>query len=189
MLYHFILIQLFCNRMDYSPPGPSVHGIPQARILEWVAIFPSRGSSQPRDWTHLSWCHLHWQASSLPLALPRKPYYRYNYYFNSYIFKVLGEENIFTSCTLRRVVTSFICFSFIHFHCSVLCSMSWGLEAWKLHFPATPTVFLAGFLFLQWDVLESYKVKGHKIYFFCFSLVGYALGTPRSMDSRFLLWR
>ena len=35
--------------MDYSPPGSSVHGILQARILEWVAIPFSRGSSWPRD--------------------------------------------------------------------------------------------------------------------------------------------
>ena len=35
--------------MDCSPPGLSVHGIFQARILKWVAISPSRGSSQPRD--------------------------------------------------------------------------------------------------------------------------------------------
>jgi len=35
--------------MDYSSPGPSVHGISQARVLEWVAIFFSRGSSQHRD--------------------------------------------------------------------------------------------------------------------------------------------
>ena len=35
----------FCNPMDYSPPGSSVHGILQARILEWVAIPFSRGSS------------------------------------------------------------------------------------------------------------------------------------------------
>ena len=33
---------------------PSVHGISQARILEWVAISFSRGSSQPKDWTHVS---------------------------------------------------------------------------------------------------------------------------------------
>ena len=38
-----------CDPMDCSPPGSSVHGISQARILEWVAI--SRGSSWPRDWT------------------------------------------------------------------------------------------------------------------------------------------
>ena len=35
--------------MDYSPPGSSVHGIFQARILEWVAMSFSRESSQPRD--------------------------------------------------------------------------------------------------------------------------------------------
>ena len=34
--------------VDYSPPGPSVHGSLQARILEWVAMLFSRGSSQPR---------------------------------------------------------------------------------------------------------------------------------------------
>ena len=40
--------------MDCSPPGSSVHGFLQARILEWVAIFFSRGSSQPRDQTQVS---------------------------------------------------------------------------------------------------------------------------------------
>ena len=43
-----------CNPMDYSPPGSSAHGISQARILEWVAISYFRGSSPPRDWTHVS---------------------------------------------------------------------------------------------------------------------------------------
>ena len=40
--------------MDCSPRGSSVHGILQARILEWIAISPSRGSSQPRDRTGIS---------------------------------------------------------------------------------------------------------------------------------------
>ena len=40
-----------CGPMDCRPPGSSVHGIFQARILEWVAISSSRGSSQTRDWT------------------------------------------------------------------------------------------------------------------------------------------
>ena len=55
-----------CNPMD-SPPGSSVQEILQARILEWVAISFSRGSSQPRDWTHVScvscigrWILYHW---------------------------------------------------------------------------------------------------------------------------------
>ena len=43
-----------CNPMDYSLPGSSVHGIFQTRVLEWVAIAFSRGSSQPRDWTRVS---------------------------------------------------------------------------------------------------------------------------------------
>ena len=42
------------NPMDYSPPGSPIHGILQARILEWVAIPFSKGSSQPRDQTHVS---------------------------------------------------------------------------------------------------------------------------------------
>ena len=40
--------------MDCSPPGSSVHGIFQMRILEWVAISLSRGSSWPRGWTRIS---------------------------------------------------------------------------------------------------------------------------------------
>ena len=43
-----------CDPMDCSPPGSSVHGIFQARILEWVAISFSRRSSWPRDWTWVS---------------------------------------------------------------------------------------------------------------------------------------
>ena len=43
-----------CNPMDYSPPGSSVHGVLQARILDWVAMPSSRGSSWPRGWTQVS---------------------------------------------------------------------------------------------------------------------------------------
>ena len=49
---------------DCSPPGSSVHGISQARILAWVAISPLR-DPWPKDWTpHL----LHWPVDSLPLS-------------------------------------------------------------------------------------------------------------------------
>ena len=44
---------LFCDPLDCSPPGSSVLGILQARILEWVAISFSRGSSQPKDQTQV----------------------------------------------------------------------------------------------------------------------------------------
>ena len=43
-----------CDSMDCSLTGSSAHAISQARILEWVAIFFSRGSCQPRDRTHIS---------------------------------------------------------------------------------------------------------------------------------------
>ena len=42
-----------CNSMDCSSPGSCLHGLLQARILEWVAIPFSRGSSQPRDQTQV----------------------------------------------------------------------------------------------------------------------------------------
>ena len=48
------LCSTLCDPMDYSSPGSSVHGILQARILEWVAMPFSRGSIQPRDGTQVS---------------------------------------------------------------------------------------------------------------------------------------
>ena len=43
-----------CNPMDCSTSGSSVHGTFHTRILEWIAIFSSRGSSPPEDWTQIS---------------------------------------------------------------------------------------------------------------------------------------
>ena len=54
-----------CDPVDCSPPGSSVHGILQTRILEWVAISFSRGSSRPRDMGLL--------LESPALALPGEP--------------------------------------------------------------------------------------------------------------------
>ena len=51
----FTHVQLFCDPIDYSLSGPSVNEIFQARLLEWFAIFFSKGSSGPKDWTH-SFC-------------------------------------------------------------------------------------------------------------------------------------
>ena len=45
---------ILCDPRDYSPSGSSAHGILQARILEWVTIPFSRGSSQPKDQTQVS---------------------------------------------------------------------------------------------------------------------------------------
>ena len=55
MISCFSRVWLFCHPVDYSPPGSSVHGVFQARILEWVVIASSRGSSWPMDWTCISY--------------------------------------------------------------------------------------------------------------------------------------
>ena len=57
LLYKVLVPQsclTLCDLMDCSPPGSSVHGILQARMLEWVAIPFSRRSSPPRDQTQVS---------------------------------------------------------------------------------------------------------------------------------------
>ena len=53
----------------------------QARILEWVALPFSRGSSWPRDQTHVSYVSLHWQMGSLLLVPPGKPIYTHTYVY------------------------------------------------------------------------------------------------------------
>ena len=63
----------FWDPMDCSPPGPSVHGDSQARILEWVAISFSRRSSQPRDWTCASYILYHWATRQVPSQKMRGP--------------------------------------------------------------------------------------------------------------------
>ena len=64
--------------MDWSPPGFSVCGILQAKILEWVAMLSSRGSCQPRNQT--LWHLLHWHVGSLssaPLGEPESSMLQY----------------------------------------------------------------------------------------------------------------
>ena len=69
---HAQLFLTLWDPMDSIRSGSSVHGIFQPRILEWVAISNSKGSSQPRKQTIL--LHLlHWQADSLPLHHLRSP--------------------------------------------------------------------------------------------------------------------
>ena len=71
-----------CSCMDYSPKGSFVHGISQARILDWVAVSSSKGYSWPMDQTHVSCvscvgreilCHCAtWQAPTLHLTLAKR---------------------------------------------------------------------------------------------------------------------
>ena len=54
VLSHSVVCLTLCGPKDYSPPGSTVHEISQGRIVEWIAISYSRGSSQSRDWTRVS---------------------------------------------------------------------------------------------------------------------------------------
>ena len=72
-----------CDPMDWGPPGSSVHGILQTRILEWVAMPCTRGSSQPRDQTHV-FCVSCIAGRFFTTEPPQKPHMymyvdRYNY--------------------------------------------------------------------------------------------------------------
>ena len=71
------LCPIFFNPLDCSPPGSFVCGILQARMLEWVAMPSSRGSSQPRDRTHvfcISWAGRWIFYSFYHLGSPLLPY-------------------------------------------------------------------------------------------------------------------
>ena len=83
-----------CNPVDRSPPGSSVHGILQARILEWAAMPSSRELSWPRDQTHISYL-LHWQVGSLPLVPPGKPSLQCTYSYLSFFFFFLHIIKIY----------------------------------------------------------------------------------------------
>ena len=70
MLSHFSRVW---DPMDCSHQGSPIHGISQTRILEWVAMPSSRGSSWPRDQTRVSYVSLlHWQGHALPVLPPGK---------------------------------------------------------------------------------------------------------------------
>ena len=86
----YICAKSLCNPVDYSLPGSSVHGILQARILEWVVIpfgkgiFPIQGSNP------CLLCLLHWQVGSLPLVPPGNIYL----FFLPILFPIRLLQNI-----------------------------------------------------------------------------------------------
>ena len=107
-------------------PGSSVHGILQARTLEWAAIPSSRGFSQPRDQTLIT-CLLHWQVGSLPLVPPGKslmpvPPERSNFFFFrlSFFAKEWNMVHPFSPTVSQGVLNFFIKnLNFVLFSCTV----------------------------------------------------------------------
>ena len=105
-----------CDPVDCSPPGSSIHGILQARILEWAAISSSRGSSQPRDWTRVSsigrrilHCWATWEVRSL-LSFFCVIHAPINFIRNAYIFTVIM---LLYNMVLENMLKSLTQFSFL----------------------------------------------------------------------------
>ena len=100
-----------CDLMDCSLPDLPVHEIFQARLLEWVAISFSRGSSQPRDRTCVSgigkWSLYHWATWEVP------PWVQVTYY-TSYIWSKIALRSLKIVRLLPSahefVVNAFYCF-------------------------------------------------------------------------------
>ena len=97
-----VCIQLgltLCNLMNCSPPGSSVHGIFQARILEWVAISSSRGIFPTQRLNRGILGLLHRQADSLPLAPPGKPLQKTVQHYFSLEIHYLFQSNFWNQYT------------------------------------------------------------------------------------------
>ena len=102
--------------MDWGPPASSVHGILQANILEWVALPSSRGSSQPRDGTSVSYVSCNWQTGSLPLALPGKPvFHRWTHEIAVLAFP--NPEVYSVEAVTKRSLLVFLTLQFIFYVC------------------------------------------------------------------------
>ena len=90
--------------MNCTPPGSSVHGIFQARILEWVAVSYSRGSSQARE------------ADSLPLAPPGKPIYLCMGDMHKCTHIHICKKIIFVAVTIKSVNRVYLVFFLFLFY-------------------------------------------------------------------------
>ena len=101
-----------CNPIDCGPPG-SVRRISQARTLEWVAISFSRGSSQSKNWTHIScigmWLLYHWATEEAHQTWSLGKKEKIYSFFKSRIFSYFQwEGNIQISCLiLLEIIISF----------------------------------------------------------------------------------
>ena len=95
--------------MDCSLPGSSIHGILQARILEWVAMHSCRGSCQPRDHTRVSyilcigrWVLSHWHHLGSPYTVVENSKYRQTSSFQLRQVLEIIKDGVRRQCDTRR---------------------------------------------------------------------------------------
>ena len=114
------LCQTFCDFLDCRPPGSSVYGILQARILEWVTILFSRGSSQPRDQTHVS-CSAGRFLTTEPSG---KPIYIHTYIHTYIYIYTHTHTHIYAYiCKIRLKIIYYLFIIFYDFY-----NQGWGKE-------------------------------------------------------------
>ena len=117
-----------CDPMGWTPPDSSVHGIFQARILEWVAVSFSRRSSRPKDWTWIFYVSCRYVAGRFFTTSTtwKAPCIIYPCGFS--LFKIFGGMwTIFSLCN----IASALCFEF-------LATRHVGLAPWSGIAPAPP---------------------------------------------------
>ena len=117
-----------CNPMDQSSAGSPAHGILQARILEWVAIFFFRGSSRPRDRSHISYVS----------CIGRQVLYHW-YHLGSPIEKEtpLPMEISLTNKIQKRTTVTIILSSVTSF-------LSWSTSIFNLSFSVRSSILITG---------------------------------------------
>ena len=144
--------QTLCHPMDSSTSGSSVHGILQVRILEWVAIPFSRGSSQPRNWTGVSYIaggyFPAWATREAPLVTNSSTSFSLTLSFTVYKFQVkpcwwpLGcllfftvAKNVVVNGLVHRVLHTFRTISVCFFYLEVcfFSAVSWQWTLLGVH--------------------------------------------------------
>ena len=161
----FSRVRLFATLMDCSPPGSSVHGILQARLLEWVVISYSRGSSQHRDQTrifcvscigkqivYLSQIVLHrvpWEAPKLLVCqylLLARCHRNIRLWETSTFSSCLGDIQIIALKVFRiKSLVAFICGAHLHVTEQTLLAVITGLES--SHLAGNASTYLAVYPF------------------------------------------
>ena len=139
-----------CNPMDHSPPGSSVLGIFQARILEWVAISFSRGSSPPWDWTWVSYIaggfFANWATREAPF---------FHDFSNLNLFVLVRLAKVFLLLLIFSKSQRSILLIFLHLPSSYLFLL------WSLLFPSIcyfwiSLIFICNFL--RWKIKLRFSI-------------------------------
>ena len=139
------LCPTLCDPMDCSLPGSSVHGILQGRILEWIAISFSRGSSQSRDRTQVSCIagrfFTIWATREACLCWGLR-----EYFFEDFFFSYM--DNFWNLYWICHNIVSVLCFVFFFF---------WPWHMWALSSLTTDwtcTLSIGRWSLNHWDIRE-----------------------------------